>query len=91
MNYIKILALALLTCTNATSFDYTENGDNWGKSHAGCKEGTQSPIDLKTIGTNTKYRTSKGDFYKLYSNLASRKIIWSADKSSDYVSVNTEY
>ena len=87
MKRIKILAVALLTCTNAQSVDYTKNGDNWGDK--GCKEGTQSPIDLKTIGTKTS--SGKGDFFKLYSNLASRKIIWSADKPTDYVNVNTEF
>ena len=85
MKHIKILALALLTCTNAASVDYTKNGDNWGDSYAGCKGGTQSPIDLKTLGPRT---SSKGDFFKFYSNLASRKITWSADKSTNYVNFN---
>ena len=87
MKHIKILALALLTCTNAASVDYTKNGDNWGDSYAGCKGGTQSPIDLKTLGPRS---SSKGDFFKFYSNLASRKITWSADKSTNYVNVNTD-
>jgi len=87
MRHIKTLALALLTCTNAASVDYTTNGDNWGDAYAGCKGGTQSPIDLKTSVTKVD---SKGDFFKFYQNLASRKVTWNADKSTNYVNVNTD-
>jgi len=87
MRHIKILALALLTSTNAASVDYTSNGDNWGDSYEDCKTGTQSPIDLKTDVSKVN---SDGELFKFYSNLASRKITYSADKSTNYVNVNTD-
>merc|ERR1711935_431798 len=87
MRHIKILALALLTSTNAASVDYTSNGDNWGDSFEDCKTGTQSPIDLKT---DVSKANSNGELFKFYSNLASRKITYNSDKATNYVNVNTD-
>lgn len=86
---MKTTSLALLVILNITSifassdaFSYETNGDDWPEKYPSCAGPTQSPIDLPTLGGNTKITTlsySEDKFVKQYQNPHNAAVKWVGD------------
>jgi len=79
---IALLNTHLKVSAADMDFNYLKNGADWPDKYPSCAGPTQSPIDLPTLGGNTKINTityTADKFVKKYQNPLNAAVKWVGD------------